>query len=196
MSYSYHVRTAILSDYPEVERLYYESDLYHHRGDPDYFCEPIRPSREKSYLQDIVFDENREIFLVLEKEDIVGFCEIYLQDHVGVRFTYQRRVAYVAAIYFEQDRRGVCSVPCLLEHITKWAKSYGAIEICGDMYAFNEPAIRMGFRRFNISRRYSQVFIPLQTREEGMSLVKIESRYTKKIRRILHRFRAKWLSSG
>lgn len=156
------VREAVSSDLPSLIDLYAQSDEYHYRGDPEFFCVPPQPPRSTSYLREVISSEDRVILVVQEHDELLGLLEMRLNDFVEVSHTYPRRVAFMVTVFLKKKARELGYGNQLIDAGIDWAKVHGAFEIGGDVYSFNQASLQFFIERKQAKIRYYHIYFPIQ----------------------------------
>jgi ribosomal protein S18 acetylase RimI-like enzyme len=153
-----NIRSATVTDYHALCRLFEEVDALHRDHLPQLFQKPPGPVREQSYYQAELTDENVGLFVAELNGGLVGFVHALIRDTTLIPVMVPRQYAIIDGIAVKSELRG-CGIGSSLMHcIQEWAITKGATAIELNVYEFNIEAIhfyqRLGFD--NLSRRMSK----------------------------------------
>ena len=138
-----NIRKASVSDYEQINNLFWQSDLYHYRNEPYIYEKSNEHDRNKEYIESLINDK-ASIFLVLEIENkIIGFLYAYEETKGGLPFHKKRKYIVIDNIVVDENYQNKGYGKKLLDYIIKYAKdgNYNDIELY--VYCFNKKAIKL-----------------------------------------------------
>jgi len=137
------IRTAILEDYDELNKLFWQSDYFHYLNEPYIYEKTIEGHRTKEYIESII-NGNNNIFIVLEEENkIIGFLYAYEETKGQLPFHKKRKYIVIDNIAVDENYQNKGYGEKLLNYILEYAKNNMYNDIILNVYNFNEKAIRL-----------------------------------------------------
>ena len=138
-----NIRRACITDYAQINNLFWQSDLYHDRNEPYIYEKSNERARSKEYIESLINDK-ASIFIVLEIENkIIGFLYAYEETKGGLPFHKKRKYIVIDNIVVDEEYQNKGYGKKLLDYIIKYTKDekYSDIELY--VYCFNKKAIKL-----------------------------------------------------
>jgi len=138
-----NIRKACITDYDQINNLFWQSDLYHYNNEPYIYEKSNEHARSKEYIESLINDK-ASIFIVLEIENnIIGFLYAYEETKGGLPFHKKRKYIVIDNIVVDEKHQNKGYGKKLLDYIIKYAKdkNYNDIELY--VYCFNKKAIKL-----------------------------------------------------
>ena len=138
-----NIRRACITDYAQINNLFWQSDLYHYRNEPYIYEKSNERARSKEYIESLINDK-ASIFIVLEIENkIIGFLYAYEETKGGLPFHKKRKYIVIDNIVVDEEYQNKGYGKKLLDYIIKYTKDekYSDIELY--VYCFNKKAIKL-----------------------------------------------------
>ncbi|MEO4051872.1 GNAT family N-acetyltransferase [Solibacillus sp. CAU 1738] len=131
---------ATLQDFERINELVKEGHDEHVEALPHIF-KPVQQVMPLSYFQELMNDAHSEIFVAKEKEEVVGFAVLSLEQSPPFESLVQRKYAYIHdfGVKNNQQRKGIGK--SLFTACVDWAKLHDAASIELNVWSFNEKAI-------------------------------------------------------
>ncbi|SKA92963.1 N-acetylglutamate synthase, GNAT family [Caloramator quimbayensis] len=135
------IREAIIEDYKNLSEIYEELDEYHRLNHPELFVKPNKIPRDKSYIQNIISDERKALFVAEIESKIVGLAECYILKPPNFGVFREREWVQLDSIVVKKEYQNLKIGTMLLEKVIEWAKGKGIDRIELKVYLFNENAL-------------------------------------------------------
>ena len=151
---THHIRSAKLSDYDSLCRLFEEENRFHVQLVPAY----VRATTDvltREELQAFLESQTQHLVVCAGATDLIGVILISLQDQREDRWKPARRIGYIEELTVAADARGQGIGKLLMQAAREWVLSKGVQTIELHVWEANVPAQRfyerLGLR--NVRRR-------------------------------------------
>ena len=148
------IRFAQNQDIPGLIKLLYQVGDVHHQIRPDIFRSGAIKYTEPE-LEAILADENSPIFVMVEKETVLGYCFCQIREYRGSTVLTDRKEIYIDDLCVEEACRGRGIARALYGYVTDWAKKIGCTYVTLNVWQGNDNAMKfyekMGMRRRSIT---------------------------------------------
>lgn len=149
---NFGIRKACEDDYPDVSRLFQESDNWHFRHEPYVYRETSESHRSSEYFKSLLGESWR--FTVATVDDaIAGFLLGYCENKGFFPFHAKRRSFIIDNIVVSEGLRGKGIGKRLMSELLEWARAEGLNDVMLNVYAFNDEAIglyeSLGFKELS-----------------------------------------------
>ena len=135
------IRKACTGDYDQINKLFWQSDLYHFNNEPYIYEKTDEGYRTKEYIESIINDKNT-VFMVLEEESkIIGFIYAYKETKGTLPFHKKRKYIVIDNIVIDENHQNNGYGQQLLHFMIEYAKKKKYNDIMLNVYCFNEKAI-------------------------------------------------------
>lgn len=134
------IRFAQNQDIPGLIKLLYQVGDVHHQIRPDIFRSGAIKYTEPE-LEAILADENSPIFVMVEKETVLGYCFCQIREYRGSTVLTDRKEIYIDDLCVDETVRGRHVGKQLYEHTCAWAKSIGCNFVTLNVWCGNDSAM-------------------------------------------------------
>lgn len=134
------IRKAVISDYESLCEIYVEIDEQHRINHPELFIKPEEYARAKEYIQEMINDSNKALFVADVDSKVVAFAECYIQQSSNFPVIKKREWVQLDGIAVKKEYQNQHIGSLLLEKITEWADSKEIKRIELKVYSFNKNA--------------------------------------------------------
>ena len=134
------IRFAQNRDIPGLIKLLYQVGDVHHQIRPDIFRSGAIKYTEPE-LEAILADENSPIFVMVEKETVLGYCFCQVREYRGSTVLTDRKEIYIDDLCVDETVRGRHVGKQLYEHTCAWAKSIGCNFVTLNVWCGNDSAM-------------------------------------------------------
>ena len=134
------IRFAQNRDIPGLIKLLYQVGDVHHQIRPDIFRSGAIKYTEPE-LEAILADENSPIFVMVEKETVLGYCFCQIREYRGSTVLTDRKEIYIDDLCVDETVRGRHVGKQLYEHTCAWAKSIGCNFVTLNVWCGNDSAM-------------------------------------------------------
>ena len=134
------IRFAQNRDIPGLIKLLYQVGDVHHQIRPDIFRSGAIKYTEPE-LEAILADENSPIFVMAEKETVLGYCFCQIREYRGSTVLTDRKEIYIDDLCVDETVRGRHVGKQLYEHTCAWAKSIGCNFVTLNVWCGNDSAM-------------------------------------------------------
>ncbi|HBV87907.1 MAG TPA: GNAT family N-acetyltransferase [Desulfosporosinus sp.] len=134
------IRKAVISDYESLCEIYVEIDEQHRINHPELFIKPDEYARAKEYIQEMINDSNKALFVADVDSKVVAFAECYIQQSSNFPVIKKREWVQLDGIAVKKEYQNRHIGSLLLEKITEWANSKDIQRIELKVYSFNKNA--------------------------------------------------------
>lgn len=134
------IRFAQNQDIPGLIKLLYQVGDVHHQIRPDIFRSGAIKYTEPE-LEAILADENSPIFVMAEKETVLGYCFCQIREYRGSTVLTDRKEIYIDDLCVDETVRGRHVGKQLYEHTCAWAKSIGCNFVTLNVWCGNDSAM-------------------------------------------------------
>jgi ribosomal protein S18 acetylase RimI-like enzyme len=137
------IRNACINDYNDIDKLFWQSDLYHFTGEPYIYLKTSKSYRSKEYIESLI-NKKENISKVLENNNkIIGFIFAYEEERGKLPFHRKRKFLVIDNIVIEKGHQNKGYGNILMDYIINYAKAKEYNDIILDVYCFNEKAIKL-----------------------------------------------------
>lgn len=134
------IREAVMNDYEGLCEVYAELDEQHRINHPELFIKPDNYGRTKEYINDIIDDSDKAIFVADIDSKVAGFAECCIQKSSDFPVSKKREWVQIDGIAVKEEFRNHHIGSLLLNKITEWAKDKEVKRIELKVYSFNNNA--------------------------------------------------------
>ena len=134
------IRFAQNRDIPGLIKLLYQVGDVHHQIRPDIFRSGAIKYTEPE-LEAILANENSPIFVMVEKETVLGYCFCQIREYRGSTVLTDRKEIYIDDLCVDETVRGRHVGKQLYEHTCAWAKSIGCNFVTLNVWCGNDSAM-------------------------------------------------------
>ena len=134
------IRFAQNQDIPGLIKLLYQVGDVHHQIRPDIFRSGAIKYTEPE-LEAILADENSPIFVMVEKETVLGYCFCQIREYRGSTVLTDRKEIYIDDLCVDETVRDRHVGKQLYEHTCAWAKSIGCNFVTLNVWCGNDSAM-------------------------------------------------------
>lgn len=136
------LRVAENCDFKRISEIYEQVDKLHRKAHPDRFQKPIQIGRSQEYFNGLIKDDKAQLYVAIEKEEVIGFAEAYISSSADFPVLRKRQWLLIDGIAVDVKfrRKGVGQL--LLNELYEWSKKQNIEDVELNVYAFNEPAIK------------------------------------------------------
>ena len=155
-------REATTSDLSTICVLGQVVNLFHHEAWPQIFSPASDPQRDVSYWSRSIETENSTTFVAEKAGEIVGFVTVSVTAE-NLSLLQPMCFARVGSVCVAEVYRGQGIGRELMAQVELWATANGAADIRLNVWAFNEPALRLyeelGYevRSLYLAKKLSQI---------------------------------------
>jgi diamine N-acetyltransferase len=135
------IRNASIDDYEDLCLVYEELDELHRINHPELFIKPCDCARAKEYINEIINDDSKALFVAEVESKVVGFAECYIKNSSSFPVIKKREWAQLDSIAVKRDYQNYHIGTLLLDKVLEWTKDKGINRIELKVYSFNTNAI-------------------------------------------------------
>jgi diamine N-acetyltransferase len=147
------IRNASITDYGDLCVVYEELDEYHRVNHPEMFIKPDGYARAKEYIEEVINDDSKSLFVAEVESKVVGFAECFVVKSSSFPVIRKREWVQLDNIAVKRDYQNHRLGSLLLDKVLEWAKNKGINRVELKVYSFNLKAVNFyaekGFRDLN-----------------------------------------------
>lgn len=147
------IRNANIDDYEDLCLIYEELDELHRINHPELFIKPSDCARAKEYINEVINDNRKGLFVAETESKVVGFAECYTMNSSSFPVIKKREWTQLDNIAVKKGYENYHIGTLLLEKVLQWTKEKGINRIELKVYSFNTNAISFysnkGFKDLN-----------------------------------------------
>ncbi len=134
------IRRATAADLNGINKLLRQVLDVHHNGRPDIFKSGAKKYTDEELL-DIIADDERPIFVGIEKSEVMGYCFCIFKQHKGSNILTDVKTLYIDDLCVDETSRGLGVGKRLYEYTLDFAKKSGCYNLTLNVWACNEGAL-------------------------------------------------------
>jgi diamine N-acetyltransferase len=147
------IRNATIEDYEDLCLVYEELDELHRINHPELFIKPCDCARAKEYINEIINDDSKALFVAEVESKAVGFAECFTIKSSSFPVVKKREWIQLDNIAVKREYQNYNIGTLLLEKVLEWTKDKGINRVELKVYSFNASAINFysnkGFKDLN-----------------------------------------------
>ena len=143
MNENLSIRKACISDFNQINELFWQSDLFHHNNESYIYEKTDEGHRTKEYFESIICEEN-SIFIVLVIETkIIGFLYAYEEIRGKLPFHKKRKYMVLDNIVINEKYQNMGYGQKLMNYFVKYSREKQYKDIVLNVFCFNKNAIKL-----------------------------------------------------
>lgn len=136
------IRKASINDYEGLCLIYEEIDEIHRINHSEIFIKPSDYARAKEYINEIINDDSKVLFVAEVESNIVGFAECLTVKSSSFPVIKKREWVQLDNIAVKSEYQNKNIGTLLFKNVVKWTKDKGINRIELKVYSFNTNAIK------------------------------------------------------
>ena len=134
------IRRAEQKDLNGINKLLYQVLMVHHNGRPDLFQANVKKYNDQQLL-DIIADDERPIFVGVDKEDhVMGYAFCVFEHHTNDNVLTPIKTLYIDDLCVDETMRGQHVGSKIYEHVLAFAKESGCYNVTLNVWECNPSA--------------------------------------------------------
>lgn len=147
------IRNATINDYEGLCKIYDELDEFHRKNHPELFIKPYDHVRAKEYINEIISDDDKALFVAESQSEIIGFAECFTMKSSSFPVIKKREWVQLDNIAVKENYQRNQIGGLLYNKVVEWTRDKGIDRIELKVYLFNTNAINFyknkGFEDLN-----------------------------------------------